>query len=144
MKNLNKSSLILRSKDGTFQKGASSWNKGKKLSKEHKQKLREAKLKNPVRFWQGKKRIGLPGKKRIRKNGYCYIPASWIEEELKQFFTTGIRPVPEHWYIWIKHNKMIVPKYYVIHHINENKTDNRIKNLQLMKRGEHTRLHRKK
>jgi hypothetical protein len=30
------------------------WNKGKKLSKEHKEKLRQAKLKNPVRYWLGK------------------------------------------------------------------------------------------
>lgn len=30
------------------------WNKGKRMSKEWKQKLREAKLKNPVRYWKGK------------------------------------------------------------------------------------------
>lgn len=28
-----------------------------------------------------------------------------------------------------------------IHHINENKTDNDIENLQILSRGEHTRLH---
>ena len=32
------------------------WNKDKKLSKEHKKALREAKLKNPVRYWLNRKR----------------------------------------------------------------------------------------
>ncbi len=32
----------------------------------------------------------------------------------------------------------------VIHHINENPEDNRIKNLQLMSRSEHTKIHSKK
>lgn len=31
-----------------------------------------------------------------------------------------------------------------VHHVNEDKTDNRIENLMLMTRSEHTRLHRKK
>lgn len=30
----------------------------------------------------------------------------------------------------------------VVHHINEDKLDNRIENLQLMTRGEHSKLHR--
>lgn len=38
----------------SYQYKGSSWNKGKKLSEDHKQKLREAKLKNPVRYWKGK------------------------------------------------------------------------------------------
>jgi len=35
------------------------WNKGKPISKEWKKKLREAKLKNPVRYWLGKERKDL-------------------------------------------------------------------------------------
>lgn len=41
---------------GWFKKGAPSGRKGISLSKEHKEKLRQAKLKNPVRHWLGKKR----------------------------------------------------------------------------------------
>lgn len=37
-------------------KGKSSWNKGKKCSEETKEKMRLAKLKNPVKFWKGKHR----------------------------------------------------------------------------------------
>lgn len=36
---------------------------GRQLSEEHKQKLREAKLKNPVRYWLGKKRPEMVGHK---------------------------------------------------------------------------------
>jgi len=41
---------------GWFKKGFIPWIKGKKLSEEHKEKLRQAKFKNPTRYWLGKKR----------------------------------------------------------------------------------------
>ena len=40
--------------NGRFLKGHKTWCKGKHLSVEHREKLRLAKLKNPVRYWQGK------------------------------------------------------------------------------------------
>lgn len=39
---------------GDSLKGKPSWNSGLKLTKEHKRKLSEAKLRNPVRYWKGK------------------------------------------------------------------------------------------
>lgn len=48
--------------------------------------------------------------------------------------------VPQHIYLWEKHNKPI-PKGYVIHHKNKDKKDNRMENLELMKLEEHTKLH---
>lgn len=45
------------------------WNKGVELSMEHKEKLRDAKLKNPVRYWLGKKRPGLDLSKRELPKG---------------------------------------------------------------------------
>jgi hypothetical protein len=44
------------SKREDVRKKISASNKGRVLSEEHKQKLREAKLKNPVRYWSGKTR----------------------------------------------------------------------------------------
>src|SRR6187431_2386826 len=52
----------------------------------------------------------------------------------------------------IQQHRIVMEKYIgrylrkdeVVHHINENKKDNRIENLQLMTRSEHQRFHTKK
>ncbi len=43
-------------KGNEINKGRTPWNKGLVWSSESKEKMREAKLKNPTRFWMGKKR----------------------------------------------------------------------------------------
>jgi hypothetical protein len=42
--------------------------------------------------------------------------------------------------IWISVNGYI-PNGYDIHHINEDRTDNRLENLQMLNKSEHTKLH---
>lgn len=49
--------------------------------------------------------------------------------------------VAEHIFVWEKETGFPVPENCVIHHLNGNKTDNRIENLCLMSRGAHTVLH---
>src|ERR1700679_896896 len=49
----------------------------------------------------------------------------------------------EHVYTWEKHNGP-KPEGFIIHHINEIKTDNRIENLHLMQIGDHIKLHKLK
>lgn len=51
------------------------------------------------------------------------------------------RYTSEHVLIWEDYHKKRVPKGYVIHHINENKKDNRIENLKAMLHSEHTKMH---
>ena len=46
-----------------------------------------------------------------------------------------------HRLIWEDHYGKSVPKGYVIHHINHDKTDNRIQNLQCVKDENHKRYH---
>lgn len=57
---------------GWFKSGKPSPLKGIKLSKEHVEKLRNAKLKNPTRYWLGKKRdIETIEKIRVKNKGKC-------------------------------------------------------------------------
>jgi hypothetical protein len=127
---------------GRFKKGVPSWTKGKHPSKETKEKMRQAKLKNPVRYWLGKERKNLGGKIITRKDGYQYIAYSLVEKWIRKCFKDyGTRPIPYHKYIWIKNTKKPIPKGLQVHHINGKKDDNRIENLRTVDALTHRRIH---
>jgi len=50
-----------------FKKGQTPWNKGKKMSLKSRKKMREAKLKNPTKYWFNKKRPCI-----AKEKHYCW------------------------------------------------------------------------
>jgi len=78
------------------------------------------------------KKLGLPNGKYISYDGYIVISRT----------KDGKKQVKEHRYIMEQHlGRIILPKE-IVHHINENKLDNRLENLQLVSRSEHNKIHK--
>jgi hypothetical protein len=65
----------------------------------------------------------------------------WIDEKGYAKKSVNNKHIRLHRLIWEQYNCKI-PEGYDIHHINGNKLDNRIENLQMIRHNEHTRLHR--
>lgn len=105
-------------------KGKIPYNKGKKMSEEQKEKL-------------SIKKSGGIGKKVKTTTGYIKIYFPDHPKSDKRGF------ILEHILIMECNIGRHLRKNEVVHHKNKIKTDNRIKNLQLMTRSEHMKLHRK-
>jgi hypothetical protein len=69
------------------------------------------------------------------KNGY------WFERGYKIIVVSGKR-ISEHRHIMEQHLGRKLTTNEVVHHINENKLDNRLENLQLMTRAQHMKHHK--
>lgn len=106
-------------------KGRIPYNKNKPMSEEQKEKISIA-------------NAGGIGKKVKSSNGYIKIYFPDHPKSDKRGF------ILEHDLIMECNIGRHLYKDEIVHHKNEIKTDNRIKNLQLMTRSEHTRYHRNK
>lgn len=71
-----------------------------------------------------------------KKKGY------WYENGYKVLYLEGDKSIKKHRKVMENHIGRKLKSDEVVHHINGDRSDNRIKNLQLMTWGEHSRLHR--
>lgn len=79
--------------------------------------------------------------RRIKKEQFINNPRRFISKRGYWIISVPERGnLNEHQYVWEK-NYGKIPNDWVIHHINHNKLDNRIENLQIMPSKEHAKLH---
>ena len=100
------------------------WNKGKKAPQIAKSKLG---AKNPM--WTGGKTIN---------HGYVLL------KNRNHPFANSKGYVREHRLVMEKHLGRILQRDEHVHHLNDNKQDNRIENLELTTNKEHMRFHRRR
>lgn len=100
--------------------------KGQRQSQETRERIRLSKL--------GSKNPSWKGGKHITKNGYIMIKRPMHPRR------NFLGYVMEHRIVFEEHYKCCLLDWIVIHHINRNKQDNRIDNLQPMFRHDHDKL----
>lgn len=83
----------------------------------------------------GEKSPSWKGGKKINKKGHVLV----LDKKSPHAESNGY--ILEHRKVMIDFLGRPLSDNEVVHHINGDKTDNRIENLELMDRGEHTRLH---
>lgn len=146
-------------KDTKFKKGMVPWNKGMKRKdwiSDDMEKKRRIKISNSLKkAYEKGERISYFKGKSLRKG--IKLTKEQIENMSKRMsfsdFSTRISLgyrlikingswVKEHRYIWCRDSDWgFIPKGYVVHHINEDKLDNRIENLACIPSDYHTELH---
>lgn len=78
------------------------------------------------------------------KGGRSKHSEGYIQLKKPKHHFAGVRGyVMEHRFIWEQHNNAMLLPWATVHHINHEKKDNRIENLEVFIRGKHSDLHLK-
>lgn len=113
-------------------------NKGRVLSEEHKRKAQTANLGRKFGPCTEGKKIKIAQanskmfQKRVMKNGYVVMVVSLYPNH---------RRVYEHRWVMEQHVGRSLETWESVHHKNGIKTDNRLDNLEIIDRKEHSRMH---
>lgn len=132
---------------------------GKTVSAEGREKMRQARLKNPNKYWLGKKRseetnekISKAKKGRPSKMKGIRTPEKWGEKHY--LWKGGTLGLNGYLYVCIGGRHITLQHYLIekllgrkltkkeeVHHIDGNKLNNKIDNLVLLSKTEHRRKH---
>jgi len=115
---------------------------GKHHSEETKEKLRKARIGKHLSE-ETKRKISEKAKMKIREKNHNWKGGVKMEDGYRCILIGKKKYIREHRLIWLRANGEI-PKGMIIHHINKNKLDNRIENLQMMTQSKHVILHKTK
>ena len=94
-------------------------------------------LKCRYRYYVGKRNVNWTGGKMIHGDGYILLHKDLIEEEYQPMICKKKCYVFEHRYVMAKSLGRCLSDQEVVHHINGDKKDNRIKNLELVSPIQH-------
>jgi hypothetical protein len=67
----------------------------------------------------------------------------YLDQKTGYWISTQSPKIRAHQWVW-KHHHSLIPNGYHIHHRNENKSDNRIENLELIEASRHLSIHSSK
>jgi hypothetical protein len=128
-----------RNEKGQFIKGQRAWNKGKPASEIAKKRLSKSHM--GQKAWnKGKPYLAIRGKKHYRWHGGFWInKAGYKILEIKRL--GKVIRIREHRYVMEQHLGRKLRKGEDVHHIDGNKLNNNISNLQVLSKSDHTKLH---
>lgn len=95
-------------------------------------------------IWEKMKNAGVKTRKKKLLPFIVYDDRKWtINKTTGYYRQTNSRKkhIALHRYVYEKETNTVIPENYDIHHIDYDKTNNKLENLQLLLKSEHTKLH---